>query len=100
MDRPTTILQSLAVMNGDFVSRETQLDDSRLLRSVAEFPGFTTTDRVDALFLSALTRAPTPVEREKFVAYIDAGGANGDSRQALADVFWVLLNGSEFLYNH
>ncbi|MFO1094294.1 MAG: DUF1549 and DUF1553 domain-containing protein [Planctomycetaceae bacterium] len=100
MDRPTTILQSLAVMNGDFVSRETQLDDSRLLRSVAEFPGFTTADRVDAIFLSALTRAPTPVEREKFVAYIDAGGANGDSRQALADVFWVLLNGSEFLYNH
>jgi hypothetical protein len=31
---------------------------------------------------------------------VEAGGESGNEQQALADVFWVLLNGSEFLYNH
>ncbi len=32
--------------------------------------------------------------------FIDAGGGTGDSAQAVADVFWALLNGSEFMLNH
>lgn len=100
MERPTTILQSLALMNGEFVTQETSLADSRLLRSVAEFPGFTTPDRIDAIFMAALTRPPTSQEREKFVAYVEKGGRTGAADQALSDVLWVLLNGSEFLYNH
>jgi len=100
LEKPTTILQSLAVMNGEFISQETSLENSRLLRSVTEFPGFATPDRVDAIFMAALTRPPTTDERDKFVAYVEAGGQSGDSNQALADVFWVLLNNSEFLYNH
>lgn len=100
LEKPTTILQSLAVMNGEFVSQETSLENSRLLRSVAEFPGFATADRIDAIFMAALTRRPTDVELDTFVAYVDAGGKTGNSQQALADVFWVLLNGSEFVYNH
>jgi hypothetical protein len=100
LEKPATILQSLAVMNGEFVSQETNLENSRLLRSVSEFPDFATADRVDAIFMAALTRPPTIEERDKFVAYVDAGGQSGDAKQALADVFWVLLNGSEFVYNH
>jgi hypothetical protein len=29
-----------------------------------------------------------------------SGGPSGDERRALADVFWVLLNSSEFILNH
>ena len=39
-------------------------------------------------------------ELEKFASYVDRGGAKGDKKQALADVFWVLLNSPEFLFNH
>jgi len=31
---------------------------------------------------------------------VDRGGITGDKNKALADVFWVLLNSTEFLFNH
>jgi hypothetical protein len=99
-DKPTTILQSLALMNGDFISQETRPESDRLLGSVLDFPGFETADRVETVFLATLTRMPTEAERDRFVAYVDSGGAQGDRRRALADVLWVLLNSSEFVYNH
>jgi hypothetical protein len=34
------------------------------------------------------------------VPYVDKGGPSGDSRKALADVYWALLNSSEFILNH
>ena len=39
-------------------------------------------------------------EAERMVKYVKSGGPSGDSRKALADVFWVLLNSSEFIFNH
>ena len=39
-------------------------------------------------------------ERERFSSYVDRGGATNDRKQALGDVFWVLLNSSEFSVNH
>ena len=100
VDRPTTILQSLALMNGEFVAQATHVDQSQTLAGILDFPGFDTGDRVDAVFLAALTRTPTEAERERFVAYVDNGGPRKDQRLALSDVFWVLLNSTEFLYNH
>ena len=37
---------------------------------------------------------------EKFSSYVDRGGAINDPKKALGDVFWVLLNSPEFLFNH
>jgi hypothetical protein len=34
------------------------------------------------------------------VRYIRSGGPHKDPRRAVADVFWVLLNSSEFCLNH
>jgi hypothetical protein len=34
------------------------------------------------------------------VAYVNTGGPTGDAKKALADVFWALLNTSEFILNH
>jgi hypothetical protein len=31
--------------------------------------------------------------------YVEAGGPTGDWREALGDLFWALLNSSEFLFN-
>lgn len=99
-NRPTTVLQSLAMMNGDLVANETSIHESRLLGSVIEFPGFDTGSRIDAIYLAALTRPPNDAERERLVKYVDEGGPHHDGQQALADVFWAVLNSSEFLYNH
>ncbi|HAA60429.1 MAG TPA: hypothetical protein DCE39_05825 [Planctomycetaceae bacterium] len=96
----TTILQALALMNGGLVSEATSLDRSRTLTAVVEFPALGTGDRVEALFLAALGRRPGAKRLAALVAYVDAGGVTRDPAAALADVFWALLNSSEFLLNH
>jgi hypothetical protein len=40
------------------------------------------------------------LESEQLVKYVEAGGAAGDPKKALADVFWALLNSPEFIFNH
>lgn len=96
----TTILQALALMNGGLVSEATSLDRSRTLAAVVEFPALGTDDRVEALYLAALGRRPGAKRLAALVAYVDAGGVTKDPAAALADVFWALLNSSEFLLNH
>lgn len=97
----TTILQALMLMNGQFIGDQTDLAKSEILAAVADMPGWDTKKRVTNLFLTAFSRNPTPEELEKFTSYVDRGGANGNNKkQALADVFWVLLNSPEFLFNH
>lgn len=96
----TTILQALMLMNGQFIGDQTDLAKSEVLAAIADMPGWDTKQRVTNLFLTAFSRNPTPDELDKFASYVDRGGAKGDKKQALADVFWVLLNSPEFLFNH
>ncbi|QDU29030.1 hypothetical protein ETAA8_41370 [Anatilimnocola aggregata] len=54
-------------------------------------------ERVDHLFLAILSRRPLEVERKKFVEYLSAEKA---SAPAVEEAIWVLLNTSEFRFNH
>lgn len=96
----TTILQALALMNSDFTADATSLDRSRTLAAVVGIPALTTGDRIEALYLVALSRRPRVEELKRLAGYVDGGGVTGDPRQALGDIFWALLNSSEFLLNH
>lgn len=96
----TTILQALMLMNGKFIGDQTDLAKSEVLGAIVDMPGWDTKQRVTNLFLTAFARKPTPEELDKFTSYVDRGGATGDKKKALADVFWVLLNSPEFLFNH
>jgi hypothetical protein len=95
----TSILQALALMNGQFTASAMNLQQSRTLAAVINFP-MTTEQRVESLFFVTLSRPPTPEERQPFVDYVKTGGATKNQSQALADVFWALLNSSEFSTNH
>lgn len=103
-DKPTetstTILQALMLMNGDFIDSQTMGDRTEILGAIFEIPGWDTKKRVETVFLTALAREPSPEEMEKFTSYVDRGGAANDKKKALGDVFWVLLNSPEFLFNH
>jgi len=96
----TSILQALALMNGKLTADQTSLDKSEILAAVIDAPFLDTDARLETLFLTALSRKPTPDEREKLASYVERGGPSGDKQKALADVFWVLLNSPEFLFNH
>jgi uncharacterized protein DUF1549/uncharacterized protein DUF1553 len=96
----TTILQALMLMNGQFITDVTSLEKGEILGAIVDVPGWDTRQRVTALFLTTFARNPAPDELERFASYVDRGGPNGDKKKALADVFWVLLNSPEFLFNH
>jgi hypothetical protein len=127
-DKPTepqtSIIQALALMNGKFMSDVTSVDRSETLAAIADAPFLDTAGRIEALYLATLSRKPRPEESARLVAYVDAGGVKADfteavtelvqglvkgqapaqkakdSDRALADVFWALLNSSEFILNH
>jgi Protein of unknown function (DUF1553)/Protein of unknown function (DUF1549) len=99
-ERQTSILQALALMNGQFTSTATNLDNSATLAAVAEFPLMKDADKIETLYLASLARRPHPGESDRLTKYIESGGPSKDKKAALADIFWALLNSSEFLFNH
>ncbi|MCA9086765.1 MAG: DUF1553 domain-containing protein [Planctomycetaceae bacterium] len=98
LDRETTILQALTMMNGRFVDEATSLEESRTLRSILEFPAMPTEQKVETLFLASVSRSPTAEEQTRLHALLDED--SDSSAEILSDIFWALLNSSEFLLNH
>ncbi|HXG11050.1 MAG TPA: DUF1549 and DUF1553 domain-containing protein [Gemmataceae bacterium] len=106
-DRPTevqtSILQALSLMNGRLIADATDLERSETLAAVLDAPFLDTRERIETLYLAALSRKPRPNELErllKFVENSDGEDREKARRQALADIFWVLLNSGEFFLNH
>jgi hypothetical protein len=127
-DRPTSILQALAMMHGPLIAEGTDPKRGATLGAVASAPFLDTKGRIEVLYLAALTRPPRPDEMERMVAFVEprestaaladlfyqaalAGPAGDEPRRraalaearvpkALADVFWALLNSAEFALNH
>src|SRR5262249_4936984 len=95
----TSILQALFMMNGKFIADATSLERNKTLNTIATAPT-SVERRVETLYLVALSRPPRPDEMARVVRYVNSGGPTGDSRRALADVFWALLNSAEFMLNH
>jgi hypothetical protein len=104
----TSILQALMLMNGRFVADADTVDLANekafgTLTAIYDSPLpslATTKGKLNALHLATLAREMSPAEEERLVRYVEKGGPSGDSKKALADVFWALLNSSEFILNH
>jgi hypothetical protein len=96
----TSILQSLLLMNGKLMAQVTSPDRSATLAAVADAPFLDTNQKLETLFLAALSRPPRPDEVERFGRYVNEAATKGADRSALGDVFWVLLNSPEFVLNH
>jgi hypothetical protein len=93
-----TIPQRLLLMNGDLV--ESRIKDD-LFNAAKRIGILAPTDRaaVEVAFLSVLTRRPTPKEVAHFEARLS--GTKGDERSKhMTDLFWTLVNSTEFSWNH
>ncbi len=53
--------------------------------------------KVERLYLTVLSRRPNPTEAASVAAYL---GQKDKAEALVEDVIWVLLNGSEFRFNH
>jgi hypothetical protein len=110
-ERQKSVLQALAIMNGNVVSDATKWQKSITLRSIVDFPGFDTRRRIETMFVATLSRKPSSEELNRFVAYVGTGEGSDEMskrfpmkkspyKTAMGDVFWALLNSNEFSLNH
>jgi hypothetical protein len=110
-DRPTevqtSILQALSMMNGSLIDQVTHLENSVTLSAILDAPFMSTDDRIETLYLATLSRKPGPRELARCRAFLarKEAAAPADKKdrrvkEAFADLFWALLNSSEFMFNH
>jgi hypothetical protein len=93
-----TIPQRLLLMNGDIVTEKIKGGLFNASRRIAEQAA---DDRqaVEVAYLTVLTRRPTPEELAHFENRI-AGTSIQERKDRLSDLFWTLINTTEFSWNH
>jgi len=90
-----TIPQALVMLNGDLLNRRMQQPNSRLDLILRTRPS--AGERLELIFLSAMSRRPTPKEAARCAAYVSQ---KGNKRETYEDIMWSLLNSSEFFFIH
>lgn len=88
-----TIPQSLFLMNNPIIHRGTSAAPGTVLGELLA----TTPDNravLDALYLRTLARKPTPREVQVCGRYVESVG---NRREAFEDIFWSLINSTEFV---
>lgn len=96
-DRGGTITQRLLMMNGQ-LSKERTVENP-IMNASTRLPMLADDSAaIDASYLAVLTRLPTAEEKAAFLASLDANITARNN--AFEDLFWVLLNSTEFSWNH
>jgi hypothetical protein len=91
------IPQTLLIMNGQLMSKATDLKESRTLRAVVDAPFLKTEQKLDALFLATFTRLPNEAERAYLLEHVSSQPEIEKQKEAFGQVFWGLLNSPEFV---
>jgi hypothetical protein len=89
------ITQALHMMNGSTV--QSKISSARSRAATMDAAGKSTREIVEELYLWTLSRLPDSDELERALKLFEEGGTR---KGPLEDLFWVLLNSREFLYNH
>ena len=97
--RAGTIAQRLLVMNGKLVKERTEenLVGNASTRIAALAPS--DEQAVELAYLAVLTREPSQQERSHFAAALAQSKGNRRSEK-MEDLYWVLVNSTEFSWNH
>ena len=91
------IPQALMLMNGKLTADATSLDSSRTLRAVVEAPFLSNEQKIETLYLAAITRKPRAEEMEYLKSHVASKATDDERKQAYAEILWGLLNGPEFV---
>jgi hypothetical protein len=89
------LAQTLHIMNGESVNAKIRDPEGRLAKLLAT--SMTDAQLLEELFLTALTRPPTPRERTNALATIREAPSRAEG---FADLLWALLNSREFVFSH
>ena len=91
------IQQSLILMNGELMKKATKLESHTVLGKIVASANLTQV-KVQQLFMAALARHPSKEELTKIKQL--SLQAQADEQQFLQDIWWALLNSSEFILDH
>jgi hypothetical protein len=93
-----TIPQVLMMFNGSMINEATSDTRGGLIDRLARNTKLSDTEKIDYLFKSGLARKPSRSEMDLARALFRARENN--LTEALKDVWWVVLNSNEFIFNH
>jgi hypothetical protein len=94
-----TIPQRLLLLNGSMIRERTKSDPLGVPLARIAVQASSDSQCIEVCFLSTLNRRPTAEEQKYFMAKIE--GLRGESRlRSVSDISWVLMNSTEFLWNH
>jgi hypothetical protein len=96
----TSIQHALTLMNDALVEKAVQASTNQTVAQALTSPYLDTPQRIESLFLAALSRKPTSAELSRLTAYVASAGTTEEQQAAYADVLWALLNSAEFMVNH
>src|SRR5690606_2594421 len=96
-DRGGTVAQRLLMMNGKLTRERTS--QNLLLNAASRIALLAPSDEkaIETAYLCILTRRPSEAERSHFLARFEQQAARS---QSVEDLYWVLLNGTEFSWSH
>ena len=92
-----SVTQVLHIANGDTINKKLEAKNCRITKLIEDN---TPNEKiVEDLYLSALSRAPTPKENQKMLKTL-SGALESDRRAVIEDLYWAVLSSREFLFNH
>jgi hypothetical protein len=92
-----TIPQALMMMNSELMEKACSVDRGSFLFETMSSPG-ADAQKIQDLYLAALTRKPTKAEIGKVQKMLSLYGAQKPT--GYQDLFWALLNSNEFVFVH
>lgn len=99
-DAGGTIPQRLLLMNGNMVTDNTR--GNPLVNAGTRIGMLAPSDAiaVEAAYLSIFTRRPTAAESDHFTRLLAEAKSTNARSNAMADLYWTLMNATEFSWNH
>jgi hypothetical protein len=95
----STIPQRLLLMNGKLVKERTKPNPLLAATTRIALLGRSAEQQVEAAYLTVLTRRPSAEELDHFAARL-ADTPRKKEDEALEDLYWTLINSTEFSWNH
>ena len=95
-----SMVQVLHLSNGDTLNAKLKTPGNRVdvllgLRRA----GMSDAALLDQIYLTGLSRFPTPAERAALLEQLPPQG-DPEERQLIEDIFWAVLSSREFIFNH
>lgn len=94
-----SISQALALMNGPLTADIIRPDVNQTLAAILDAPFLNQDERIETVYLAVLNRPPSKAELNVVMRTIK-GRPQVELARTYSDLFWVLINSTEFNTNH